>query len=120
MPYGLLMQKESGNNKCPKCCRIGVSFLIVGDGLLGCRECGGVFVRKERRNDVVRPEAVPAVPVSVESSPVSQPGGVGGAEEVTPVGDETNPASTTLVCDICGKECKNALGLNSHKKSHKQ
>lgn len=109
MPYSVLMQKESGTNKCPKCCRIGVSFLIVGDGLLGCRECGGVFVRKERRNDVEKP----VVPAIVVSEPP------GGAEVVTPVEAETNPAVTTPVCDICGKECKNALGLASHKKTHK-
>jgi len=24
-----------------------------------------------------------------------------------------------LTCEICGKVCKNALGLNSHKRSHK-
>jgi hypothetical protein len=26
---------------------------------------------------------------------------------------------TEFVCDVCGKECKNQFGLNSHKKSHK-
>jgi hypothetical protein len=29
---------------------------------------------------------------------------------------KTEPA---FVCDVCGKECKNLIGLNSHKKSHK-
>jgi hypothetical protein len=24
-----------------------------------------------------------------------------------------------FICDVCGKECKNQFGLNSHKKSHK-
>jgi len=28
-------------------------------------------------------------------------------------------APNPLVCDVCGKECKSELGLNSHKKSHK-
>ena len=39
-------------------------------------------------------------------------------EEVAP---EVKPeAPNPLICDICGKECKNQLGLNSHKRSHKK
>ena len=39
-------------------------------------------------------------------------------EEVAP---EAKPeAQNPLICDVCGKECKNQLGLNSHKRSHKK
>lgn len=32
---------------------------------------------------------------------------------------EKEPVKTELlVCDVCGKECKNLLGLNAHKRSH--
>lgn len=29
-------------------------------------------------------------------------------------------APNPLICDVCGKECKNQLGLKSHKRSHKK
>ena len=37
-------------------------------------------------------------------------------------GDKLNivdPKNIKLICDICGKECKTPLGLQSHKRSHK-
>jgi hypothetical protein len=37
-------------------------------------------------------------------------------------GDKLNivdPKNFKFICDVCGKECKNQFGLNSHKKSHK-
>lgn len=30
-----------------------------------------------------------------------------------------DPKNFKFICDVCGKECKNQFGLNSHKKSHK-
>ena len=32
---------------------------------------------------------------------------------------ETPLPSSEFVCDVCGQVCKNAFGLNSHKRSHK-
>jgi len=39
-------------------------------------------------------------------------------EEVKP--EAKTEAPNPLICDVCGKECKNQLGLNSHKRSHKK
>jgi len=113
MAYGILKGSLAGANKCPKCCRISVPFLVVGDGLLGCRDCGCVFIRKECRSEVV------VVSVVEEKVPEAQVvvGGEG-AEVGSPVVEDKDSSAVTHVCDICGKSCKNAMGLASHKKSH--
>jgi hypothetical protein len=35
------------------------------------------------------------------------------------IDDSLKDAIPAFICDVCGKECKNQFGLNSHKKSHK-
>ena len=35
------------------------------------------------------------------------------------IDDSLKDAIPAFICDVCGKECKNQFGLNSHKRSHK-
>ncbi len=44
---------------------------------------------------------------------------VGKVNDVVDKAIDVLNASNPLTCDVCGKECKSQLGLNSHKKSHK-
>jgi hypothetical protein len=44
---------------------------------------------------------------------------VGKVNDVVDKAIDVLNASNPLICDVCGKVCKNQLGLNSHKKSHK-
>lgn len=59
------------------------------------------------------PDGPITTPFTSDGNPTPAP-----VEEAAP---EANPKETPnpLVCDICGKECKNQFGLNSHKRSHK-
>ena len=41
-------------------------------------------------------------------------------ETPAPVEEVAPEAPNPLICDVCGKKCKNQLGLNSHKRSHKK
>ena len=39
-------------------------------------------------------------------------------KEPSKVIDENNNSSNEFICEVCGKVCKNQLGLNSHMKTH--
>jgi len=94
-----LHRKDAGSDKCPRCSRTGVDFVVVQEGVLGCFDCGCLFLRKSHR--------IKAVLVSVvDTAPDVQ----------TPVIVEEVPEFT---CDICGKVCKSKLGWSSHMRSHK-
>ncbi len=57
-------------------------------------------------------ELLPA-PVEPEPESVVEP-------EPMPEATESTPEATNdLVCPVCGKECKSALGLKSHMRTHK-
>ena len=49
-----IKNRHSGdaNEKCPRCLTIFVNFMVVDENLLGCLNCGAVFVRKEVRGFV--------------------------------------------------------------------
>ena len=53
-------------------------------------------------------------PVPTPDEPITTPFTSDGNQAPKP--EAQNP----LICDICGKKCKNQLGLNSHKRSHKK
>ena len=54
MSYRMItrMEKENAGEKCPNCKFIGRSFLVVGDDLWACMDCGCVFVPKRKRLEI--------------------------------------------------------------------
>ena len=85
-----LNRREAGSDKCPRCSRTGVDFVVVQEGVLGCFDCGCLFLRKSHRVKAVLVSVVETAPDVV-------------VEEVPEFG-----------CAVCGKVCKNKLGLSSH------
>jgi len=78
--------------------------------------------------DMMVPEGAqiptPDGPITTPDGPITTPFTSDGNPTPAPVEEaapEANPkeAPNPLVCDVCGKECKNQFGLNSHKRSHK-
>jgi ribosomal protein L37AE/L43A len=119
----VINRKDSGGEKCPRCSRIGVDFIDVGNGVWACFDCGCLFVTKKERvrvrvasREKIFPEhfestaSVDAVAWSapVESTPV----------ESTPVEVPAEP--TGYPCEICGKVLKSKLGLTGHLRTHKE
>jgi len=76
--------------------------------------------------DMMVPEGAQIIdkPLPTPDGPITTPFTSDGNPTPAPVEEaapEANPkeAPNPLVCDVCGKECKNQFGLNSHKRSHK-
>ena len=123
MSFGFLSRRDAGPNKCPRCSRIGVDFAVVGEGLLGCFDCGCVFIAKAYR---VKPTVVP-FPVKVSS--------VSGGKAVSPLSvtstppegvaeDKPEPVADKIadpvihICPVCAKVLKTKLALSGHMRSH--
>jgi hypothetical protein len=106
MSFGILGKKDIGSDKCPRCSRTGVDFVIIQEGVLGCFDCGCVFLTKAERVKTRTSASVPKVVVPEIF-----------VEEIVPVieGSESKP---DLVCPVCQKVCKNKLGLTSHMRTH--
>lgn len=118
MSFGFLSRRDAGANKCPRCSRVGVDFAVVGEGLLGCFDCGCVFIAKAYR---VKPTVV-AFPVSGGKavSPLSvtftPPEGVA-EDKPVPVADKV--ADPVIhICPVCAKVLKTKLALSGHMRSH--
>ena len=79
-------------NKCPQCKVIRRNFILVSDGMLGCSDCGCVFIAKRVREDFKLH-----------------------LKEILEAQDQ---AITGFKCEVCGKVCKSKLGLGSHMRSH--
>lgn len=108
---------------CPEC----LAPLVVGGVLnviLPPRNIGEYFEQETEEADRVAKEA------SVAANKVLDKGIIDGkpdneiindmAAAVNKVIDDSlKDAIPAFICDVCGKECKNQFGLNSHKKSHK-
>lgn len=99
---------------CPEC----LAPLVVGDVLnviMPIREAGEAFhdVLTEDQKNIIQEGEIKKEQLKT-SVQMEVPEGV----TVIPEPDNPNiiPA---FICDVCGKECKNQFGLNSHKKSHK-
>jgi hypothetical protein len=127
MSFGILGKKDIGSDKCPRCSRTGVDFVIIQEGVLGCFDCGCVFLTKAERVKTRTSASVPKVvvpeifierqvlvssgePETLEWSTVSDPNSFEPIE-----GSESKP---DLVCPVCQKVCKNKLGLTSHMRTH--
>ncbi len=120
--FTILNRKAAGPDKCPRCSRLNVDFVDMGEGVLGCFDCGSVFLRKAERVrsrfSVVKPEvtiveAIEAgrqVAKDIFSEVPEIPTKVFKGVAVPPV---------VFTCDICGKVCKNKIGLSGHSKSHR-
>ena len=50
--FSIVSKHELYNEKCPRCLTIFVNFMVVGENLLGCLNCGSVFVKKDVREFV--------------------------------------------------------------------
>ncbi len=47
--FTILNRKAAGSDKCPRCSRLNVDFVDMGEGVLGCFDCGSVFLKKSER-----------------------------------------------------------------------
>ena len=93
-------------NRCPNCKEMFRDFMIVNDDMLGCMQCGTVFVKKE-----VRAENT-AHYVMLANAPKVDPK----EEPEAPEEMKEEPA----ICPECGFEAKSALGLGSHLRTHRK
>ncbi len=165
MGFGILLRRDSGNERCPRCNQINVNLVIVSEGILGCFECGSVFLTKRARVEVREqarlqaksneiPKYVPGQTwvvdnsaVLVTSMGVGLPGeeplvGNCGSAGVCPAAEriekfvdpflddpmrgvkDDSVTATELgmkfSCTVCGKVCKNRIGLSGHMRSHRK
>ena len=99
--YGVLSRRNVGRDKCPKCSTLNVDFVDLGNGLLGCFDCGSVFVTKVARVQVRVMER---------------------EAKVVPVPEEPEVAKFLdgFTCPTCGKVVKSKLALAGHMRSHKK
>ena len=144
--FTVFSRRNDTADKCPQCRMINVDFLDLGFGLLACFQCGSVFVRKSERkrgslSSVVgyreqvekglqeggeaENETFPVTPLEIgipgeeiphsmlEVELVNVAKGVHENEKGEIVKDSGFP------CEICGKVCKNKIGLGGHMRSHK-
>uniref|UniRef100_A0A6H1Z754 C2H2-type domain-containing protein n=1 Tax=viral metagenome TaxID=1070528 RepID=A0A6H1Z754_9ZZZZ len=103
MAFMILSRKEAGSDKCPKCSRLNVDFVDLGEDMLACFDCGGVFLTKRGRIKArVRPSVVEFV-TTVSSDMVP----------------EVSPEAPGFTCGTCGKVMKTKLALSGHLRSHK-
>ncbi len=64
--FTVLSRRESGSEKCPRCSRVNVDFVDLGEDMLACFDCGSVFLTKKGRvrARVIKPEIKIEVPVT--------------------------------------------------------
>jgi hypothetical protein len=129
MSFGILGKKDIGSDKCPRCSRTGVDFVIIQEGVLGCFDCGCVFLTKAERVKTRTSASVPKVVVpeifteenvgvaqTEEQLPCKQT--VEGATPSIGSSIEVGSESADWMCPVCQKVCKNKLGLTSHMRTH--
>ena len=129
---------------CPEC----LAPLVVGGVLnviMPAREAGEAFkdvltdgqkagiLEMDTQKEMLKTEIPPIeVPEGASIIEYLEPPAIPQMEEfvdlINKVNDVTDkavtvlnqtPTTPALTCDVCGKECKTLLGLNSHKRSHK-
>lgn len=128
--FAILNRREAGTERCPRCSRVNVDFMDLGDGVLGCFDCGTVFIRKTRRIEIRKRGGVPGPfmkpplgeikidpPVTVLEVPII----LKETLKVLPleVPFETAAPPVVYTCGTCGKELKTRLALAGHMRSHK-
>jgi len=114
--------KETEGVHCPICRRSFQNFMKIPlhttrDHLLGCFECGCVFVPKDLRDDErakVKSKAEAKIAKKKEWDAIEKR-----RKEIEAKGVEVEIQSE-LLCQYCGRPCKNKLGLASHEKACKQ
>lgn len=117
MGFSVLSRRESGSEKCPRCSRVNVDFVDMGDGLLACFDCGSVFMTKLGR--VAVRESARAVHLEVTAG-VDPMAWTTSCVPVDPVGDVVAVPMDGFECGACGKVLKTKLGLSGHMRSHKK
>jgi hypothetical protein len=120
MIFGTVGRKTNPAEKCPVCRRVDVPFMDLGEGVLGCYDCGCAFVAKRSR---VKVGINPSVKEFIDSQTVAAPVvpmevGIPGREPDPPIPEATTELSGHT-CHICGKTFKNKIGLAGHSRSHK-
>jgi uncharacterized C2H2 Zn-finger protein len=90
--FTVVSRHDLENEKCPRCLTIFVNFMVVGENLLGCLNCGSIFVKKEVR-EFVRDHQKEIMQIHKFALP--------------PVGDHA--------CG-CGFEAKTKAGLKAHQR----
>lgn len=108
--FSILSRRESGSEKCPKCSRVAVDFVNIQEDILGCFDCGCLFMTKVGRVKV-RVLGGKAVVVAVP--------GVVEAKVEDRVSEETVAPPVGYTCGECGKGLKTKLALAGHMRSHK-
>jgi hypothetical protein len=104
-----------GGDRCPRCSRLNVDFMDLGFGLMGCYDCGLVFVRKSERG---RMKEGPLVSAFRENIPDTETADVG--KEDLPNGFVVvEQVVDPLKCLTCGIVAKSKLGLQSHLRKHR-
>jgi hypothetical protein len=103
-----------GGDRCPKCSRVNVDFMDLGFGLVGCYECGMVFVRKSERG---RMKEGPLVSAFRENPPVVEVVDV--EDRIEDVEQPIKEVIDPLKCMICGVVAKSKFGLQSHARKHR-
>jgi hypothetical protein len=111
----------SAEMTCPECC----AQLVLNGRLTVVEESTTVNPPEETR--VPTPDEPITTPFTSDGNPQiieedsKYPDDPKGSNDVTEEDLKMlAKINKSLVCDICGKECKNQLGLNSHKRSHKK
>lgn len=68
--FTILSRRDSGSDKCPRCSRLNVDFIDLGLGMLGCFDCGTVFVTKVERAKVRVTPKVKVVAINIPVTPL--------------------------------------------------
>lgn len=105
---GYELRKAMDGSKCPKCSYIGRNFLILSDVLMGCVDCGCVFVGKGEREEI-RKGIVEGQKVKKEE-PISK--------SSTDAKEIIESFIGKLQCGECSFIAKTEYGLSVHKRKH--
>ncbi len=124
--FSLLHRRDSGSDRCPRCSRVNVDFVDLGLGMLGCFDCGSVFVRNdyrirqkfsEQKGNVVfgNCDSVGVCPAAEAYNKI-----ISDVPEIPKkLFEDTVAPPVVFTCGTCGKELKTKLALSGHMRSHK-
>ena len=107
--FTILSRREAGSEKCPRCSRVNVDFMDLGLGMLGCFDCGSVFIRRSERIRSKFSEKKVEIEIPVITS----------ADNIMEVPLETAVPPVGYTCGTCGKGLKTKLALAGHMRSHR-
>ena len=90
------------DEKCPQCRTAFQDFMELSEDLLGCFSCGVAFIPKSTKDSEY---AGKKVQLELQLREMSE-------------GDIESDGVKGLKCSVCGKVCKNKLGLMAHQRVH--